>query len=131
MNIPAWITGTIKDAGYKMTIPRTQIATFLSEHKGIFCAHDIQKTYKKMDKASIYRSLDLFSRLSLIQPVTSLNGQQYYEMYEHTNHHHHIICTRCQKTQCVSCTIHIPHIKQFNHITHTLILSGVCASCNT
>ena len=50
-----------------------------------------------MGRASVFRTLDLLTRLAFIRP-TYLHGNQT-PVYVRLNggHHHHIICTNCQR----------------------------------
>lgn len=124
----SWILPKIEGGGYKQTAVRKQIATWLEKHKGIFSVHDILRAFPKLDKVSVYRTIELFGGLDIVHPITAIDGVQYYELHGNT-HHHHIVCTNCHKTACVNC--HIPKItvRGFARTHHTFILSGLCASC--
>lgn len=125
-----WIIEKLKTNKIKATKPRLLIAKYLEEKDGIFCARDIAKKIKNIDKVSVYRTLEIMQKKKIINPVITLDGDQYYEKNDAHNHHHHIICTRCRKTECVDCTEpKIKQTKKFNNLNHLLIFTGICHSC--
>jgi len=127
-----WILENITRHGHKSTTTRRLIAEFLTRHKGLFCARTIEQALPSLDKVSIYRTLELMKSLDIITAVTTIDGQQFYEVNKETDHHHHIICTDCKKTKCVDCQEHAatPNIPGFSKIKHSIILTGVCDTCN-
>lgn len=124
-----WIIKNLQTNKIKVTQPRQRIANFLADKDGIFCAGEINKKIKTIDKVSIYRTLDLFQKEKIITPVINLEGEQFYEKNNDTDHHHHIICTACHKTECIDCTE--PKIKttKFKNLNHSLIFTGLCQTC--
>ena len=124
-----WIIEKLKENKIKITIPRQKIAIRLDKKNGIFCASEINKKIKTIDRVSIYRTLDLFQKEKIITPIISLNGEQFYEKNNDNEHHHHIICTKCHKTECIECTK--PTIKKtnFKNLNHSLIFTGLCQTC--
>jgi Fe2+ or Zn2+ uptake regulation protein len=124
-----WIIKKLKENKIKITIPRQKIAIGLDKKNGIFCASEINKKIKTIDRVSIYRTLDLFQKEKIITPIISLNGEQFYEKNNDNEHHHHIICTKCHKTECIECTK--PKIKKtnFKNLNHLLIFTGLCQTC--
>ncbi|HQF57417.1 MAG TPA: transcriptional repressor [Candidatus Magasanikbacteria bacterium] len=124
-----WIIEKLKENKIKITIPRQKIAIWLDKKNGIFCASEINKKIKTIDRVSTYRTLDLFQKEKIITPIISLNGEQFYEKNNDNEHHHHIICTKCHKTECIECTK--PKIKKtnFKNLNHSLIFTGLCQTC--
>lgn len=125
----SWIEQKVKEAGYKLTLQREKIFAFVEQYDGIFCAAQILKAVPKMDKVSIYRTLELLAELDIIHGAAQLEGQQYYEVHQEGAHHHHIVCTKCLASDCVSCDMPTKKISGFSHVHHSLTMTGLCTSC--
>lgn len=125
----SWIRKRLQEANHKWTQPRAQIARFLTNHDGVFSATDILHAFRRMDKVSVYRTLDLLVSLDIIHPVTHMEGIQYYELHD-TEHHHHAICTKCKKIAHIACMIPKKIVRGFSKIHHSLFLTGLCKACS-
>ncbi|GEM_PF-1404260 len=124
-----WLLEGLTHRGYKATTPRRVLTEHLLKHEGLFCALTIATKLPKLDKVSIYRTLETLKELNLINPVINIDGQQFYEKSEE-DHHHHIICTTCKKTKCIDCFHEEkPKIPGFSNIRHSFILTGLCTIC--
>ena len=57
----------------------------------------VQDGWPRVGRASVFRTLDLFTRLAFIRP-TYLHGNQT-PIYVRLDggHHHHIVCTNCRR----------------------------------
>ncbi|MBU2542089.1 transcriptional repressor [Patescibacteria group bacterium] len=124
-----WLTTALNNSGTQKTVSRQKICREIYLQKGIFSANQIRQR-TKLNKASIYRHLELLEKLDLIRPAITVRGQRFYEKNNDENHHHHIICTECLKTSCVDCTE--PRIKskeKYQNINHLLIFTGICNTC--
>lgn len=122
------IKKTLKASGYKLTAPRKRVAEWIAGKKGIFSANELLDELASLDKVSVYRTLELFSRLDMIHPVLSQHGEVHYEMHG-DNHHHHAVCVSCEKTTCVPCTAETPSVSGFSNMHHSFVLTGTCTSC--
>ena len=126
----AWIEEQLKTAGFKLSTSRKKIASLLQKKKGLFSAEDLLKKDKTLDKVTVYRNLDLLEKLDIIHRTIQRGGRQFYELH-HEKHHHHIMCDSCEKTACVPCDTPIQkQIKGFSKVHHTIIFTGLCATCN-
>ncbi len=123
------LSDQLKQNHYNITGPRKKILALIIKKDGIFSAKQLIKKLPKIDRVSIYRTLEILAELNLIKSVINLSGEQYYEKNDIENHHHHIICTSCHKTKCVKTEPKIPKIKNFKNIQHSLILTGLCSAC--
>ena len=124
-----WIIEKLKKTKLKSHYPTPKNSYLARQKNGIFCASEINKKIKTIDRVSTYRTLDLFQKEKIITPIISLNGEQFYEKNNDNEHHHHIICTKCHKTECIECTK--PKIKKtnFKNLNHSLIFTGLCQTC--
>lgn len=59
----------------------------------------LKKKQEKVGIATVYRNLDLLSRMGLLHRVNFGDGKEHYEMTRVSpgQHHHHLVCTRCGK----------------------------------
>jgi len=119
----------IINSGHKLTKPRLAVLGCLKKQKGIISARDLHKKIKKIDQASVYRALNLFEKLNLVN-VEILDKEKFYCLDDHP--HHHIICRKCGYTEEFKCDKEkeFKYFKNFSNIRHQLTLSGVCKKCN-
>lgn len=123
-----WIGQEIKSAGYKQTPSRTSIFSWLEKHKGIFSAKEILEANTSLDSVSVYRTLELLTKLDIIDPLMKIDDHQYYELHEE-QHHHHAVCRKCKKAACIGCPGISVSVKGFSDIHHSLAVTGLCTSC--
>lgn len=90
----------LKQAGYKYTKPRRIITQVLLGADGHLSAPEIVDAVATADasigRMSVYRTLDLFTRLGVIRPAFQEGSIARYVMMV-DGHHHHIICQGCGK----------------------------------
>ncbi len=117
----------IKKAGYKLTRPRKLVLDFLSKKHIPYRPKDLHKKLKKrIDLVSVYRALQLFTKLEIVYKEKIDDEYQYYLA---DSQHHHITCRKCNKIECVPCSHLFKNIKNFTKIIHELSLSGLCHKC--
>ncbi len=124
--------------GIKATTVRRQLFELLKLRSPILAADfiDVAKS-QGFDSVTIYRTINLFSRLGIIYEFGS-GKQRTLQLHEpeHTDHHHFIRCESCNKVarfeddaienQLLSISRH----KGFVEVkTHYLEVIGVCVSC--
>lgn len=94
----------VRESGSRWTKPRDVILDILSRSKAHLSAKEIYdaiySTYPGIGLTTVYRTLELFHQLGLVQKVASPDGQLRYELKAEDSskgHHHHLICVRCGK----------------------------------
>lgn len=92
------LAALLNKAGYKYTRPRQAVASALLNAAGHLSAPEVVEAVAGYDasigRMSVYRSLDLFTRLGLIRPAFQEGSvARYVVMVD--GHHHHIICQNC------------------------------------
>lgn len=81
--------------------PRDLVLDFLAKNSGHWSAKDIYASpypcLPQISLATIYRTLDLLTRMGLLNRLTMSDGQNRYEFSGDPaeKHRHHLICTRC------------------------------------
>lgn len=87
----------------RWTLSRKAILDLLSRTSKHMNAKEIFtsliRNYPGIALSTVYRTLDLLSRMGLINRLDIGDGQSRYEYRsdEKKDHHHHFICTKCQK----------------------------------
>ena len=87
----------VKNSGYRLTGPRRKILASLAD-KPITVqeiALSLEKKHINIDTVSIYRSMELFMKMKIVQAVDIGDGKRRYELVDPLNHHHHLICNKC------------------------------------
>jgi Fur family ferric uptake transcriptional regulator len=90
---------------------------------------------ESIDQSTVYRTLDLMSRLGVIAASVTATGTVYEIVGQ--DPHHHLMCTACQKQY------EVPHdavralfdrlFREYGFTVRTqhLMLEGVCGACRT
>ena len=91
---------TLKDAGLKVTHPRTKILEILQSNPEFHLSADaihgqLVKNNESIGLATVYRVLTQLEMAGLIQKNQFKENQSTYEIKK--QHHDHLICTRCGK----------------------------------
>lgn len=88
--------------GYRMTMPREIVLNILSQTKEHLSAKEIypraHKKYPSCGMTTIYRTLDILTRMGMVLKFDFGEGQARYELAEEHSrkeHHHHLVCRGC------------------------------------
>ncbi len=88
----------LHENGYRITSQRQVIldAVCLSDgHSSIGkIFHRAKELDKGIDKSTVYRALDLFVKLGIVNLADDINGERGYEMVKE-GYHHHLLCKIC------------------------------------
>lgn len=128
MKKQSWMLEQLIEAGHKVTEPRKTVIAHIEKKKGVFSANEIISALPKLDRVSIYRTLELLEELDCIHPVLVQHGEQHYEKHEQ-KHHHHAVCSGCEKTKCVPCDVKRKRIAGFLDLHHNVVFTGLCVKC--
>jgi Fur family ferric uptake transcriptional regulator len=91
----------LRDAGFKITNARETVIHVMEDAGGhLTSAQVIEEVARRapaVGRASVFRTLELLSRLSLIRPTyVDGSGAPVFVLLP-GGHHHHIVCTGCGK----------------------------------
>lgn len=127
---------TLKDSGYKSTKTRMAVFSCLQDQPPQTMSDLIKNLEGKVDRVTIYRTIDLFERIGVVRKVTF--GWKYrIELGDTFSiHHHHITCQSCGEVS----VIHEDEAteKRINKLgqnkgyfvtSHQLELQGYCKRC--
>ena len=128
----------LERAGHRMTGPRRAVAELIAAREGHFTAADLVAAgggrHPAIGRATVFRALDLFATLSLVERVDLPGGDHAYVACDPV-HHHHAICTGCGRSldvDDVGLTGVLGEIGRrswFRVTAHRLEIFGLCAAC--
>jgi Fur family ferric uptake transcriptional regulator len=130
----------LRDAGYKLTQARLTVLDVLERSDGHLTSHDVLERVSARDgsigRASVFRCLDLFTRLSIIRPTYIDSSATPTYVLLPDGHHHHIICTECSRViEFEDCNLEaLTHeLEERLHVMltgHLLEFYGLCEACS-
>ncbi len=95
---------------------------------------DLKDAHPKLALSTVYRTLELLTRLGTVSSRTEASGESAY-VYCTDEHHHHAVCTRCGHVDEVDCDA----MEQFKGALlanqafaldeHSIEFYGRCARC--
>lgn len=119
----------------RTTKPRQAVFEFLKKHEEPVFIGQIIKECPNIDRVSIYRTIELFEKLGIIQ-VFHIGFNKGYELAEpFKEHHHHIHCKVCNKITSIKSdklerTVHkIAEHYNYELSSHHIELWGTCSDC--
>lgn len=97
--------------------------------------HELVDRIEQVDRASVYRAIDLFERLGIVQRLNT--GWKYkLELTDKfAEHHHHLTCIECgltipmNETELENLIAELAATHRFKPIAHQIELQGICALC--
>ena len=131
------LQGVLKSKSYSFTLPRQLVFEVLLNAKPMSMAQLIKALEGKMDRASVYRTAELFENLGVVHRVNT--GWKYKlelsDMF--IGHHHHLHCSKCGKIESLAGSpmleIMIDKVaasSDFSPRHHQLEVYGLCLACS-
>jgi len=137
----AWssaFVAVLADAGERVTLPRRAVARLVAARDGHFTAaqlmDDAEAAGEPIGRATVFRALDLFTNLGLVERVDLPDGNHAFVACESV-HHHHAICTRCGRSTDIDdgalgeVLASLGRGAGFRVTAHRLEVFGLCAAC--
>jgi Fur family ferric uptake transcriptional regulator len=136
MNREAQFTERLRAAGERLTSPRMAVFKILMRQAPLPMAQLIAGGREEgLDTVTVYRTVDLFRKLGLIQEV-GLGRNRLLELNDdYQAHHHHVMCLECGRiTDFDSTVIEVDLARLaadlgFEIRSHQLEATGICADC--
>lgn len=125
----------ISKAGYRLTLPRKTILSAVTNipltAQEIFGV--LNKNNKAPDLVTVYRNLELLTKLGLITKVQFEDSSIRYEVAG-DEHHHHLICEECGSIEDIPLEeefllTQVTRHTSFKVKRHHLEFFGVCNNC--
>ncbi|SCY94612.1 transcriptional regulator PerR [Alkaliphilus peptidifermentans] len=130
---------TLKDNRCKITPQRLAVYHVLKDNKNHPNAEAIFKmlepSYPTISLATVYKSLELFADLGLIQVINL--GENSFRYDPNPQIHPHIICTKCNKVEDLSedyfkdLVSTVASIANYTITKQHLSFYGLCPACNS
>jgi Fe2+ or Zn2+ uptake regulation protein len=128
----------LKARGGRMTRKRDQLLRALSTMDRPASAEAIREYSQlpKSDLVTVYRNLEAFESLGVLQRIPMENGTQLFELTSPDEHYHHLICRECHRTErldlCVGREVTRKAKKLgFSQVAHLMEVYGICAECRS
>ena len=131
------IVKCLEERGVKATANRILVLRELMHATGPLSLGDLEITLAPMDRASIFRVLELFSKHEILHVIEDGSRSQKYEVC-HGHHHHsvadqhvHFYCERCGEVTCFeeipAPAVALPDSYEVRSLNY--MLKGVCPKC--
>ena len=130
----------LKEHDLRVTAPRLAVLKALSGAHPVVTMEEIHQKcgLKKIDFATVYRSIQTFLELGIVESVELGDGSIRYELCnaddEHHHHHHHVVCVRCKRIEAIE-NCGVPHFEKelramgYRDIQHRLEFQALCKRC--
>lgn len=126
----------LRGANQSITKPRQAVFNTLLHTDAPLKNGEIARRTPEVDRASVYRTLELFTRLGIT--TTTIRGwTPFTELAEPFKpHHHHMVCEQCGRVEEIaSDTLEdvLDIVASRHHFilkSHTVELSGLCEACS-
>lgn len=135
----AELTGRLRQGASKVTGPRQAILDVLRRNPHPLTRKEIFAGLPAgdCDLATVYRSLHLLERLSMVQRYDFGDGVARFELVDQagSGHHHHLVCQRCWRVvELDGCGLTdietaIAERNGFTAVSHKLEFFGICPAC--
>jgi Fe2+ or Zn2+ uptake regulation protein len=133
------IVEALDRAGYRVTERRRALAELIAAREGHFSAADLLDDARArrlgIGRATIFRGLDLFAELNVLERLDLPSGDHAYVPCEPAGHHHHIICSGCGRvTDVEELGLALEDVQRrtgWQVESHRLELYGRCPQCHT
>lgn len=124
--------------GYRLTAARQTVIACLVQSGGHISADDlaaqVHAAAPQVGRMTVYRTLELLSKLGQIQPIYQGTGAAHYVLME-AGSHHHLVCNRCHVVidfdDCLEAELarFLADKYAFQVQSHVLEIHGICQQC--
>jgi|TARA_R110002049_G_scaffold1552_2_gene12001 Fur family ferric uptake transcriptional regulator len=129
----------LESKGIRPTAMRILIYKYMAEKEVAVALTDIENTFVKADRTTLYRTLKTFEEEGIVHQIDDGTGISKYALCEigcscelDQDLHLHFHCTNCDETVCL--TEHkIPHINLpdgYLAENANLVIKGICEKCS-
>ncbi len=132
----------LQKSGYKLTTQRRGILKVIVDNFDEHLSCDevysfVKDDYPEIGIATVYRTLQLFEKLNIVDKLNFDDGCSRYELSagSENHHHHHLICLNCGKVQEVKLDL-LDSLEEkiesegiFTIVNHNVKFYGYCSKC--
>ena len=126
----------LSEAGLRITKQRKALLSTLAEADNPLSADETHAQLAKgtCDLVTVYRSLEQFEKIGVLQLGVRENGTKVYCLSHGHDHHHHLTCRSCGRTERVDLCMGYELEKVgksygFTNMTHVMEVFGTCPDC--
>lgn len=129
----------LRKNGNRLTKQRQIIIDTLLNFSQPVTAQEIHKYLKNkkiaVDLTSVYRTLNLLSKMDIIRMAEFGEGKKRYEIIKKDDHHHHFVCDNCGSIKDIVIDEEkkiLAGLKKRNNFQikrHSLEFFGICVEC--
>lgn len=130
----------LQERGYRLTGPRRVIVDTVVAFNQAFSAEDIVREVERIDKsvgrATIFRTLDVLTRLGVLDRLHGPDGcHSYVPGMGKGAHYHHLVCSSCGTVvPFEGCNVEgmladLQRSTRFEISNHMLEVFGLCENC--
>ena len=86
------------------------------------------------DLVTVYRTLDAFEGVGIIQRIPLEENGCLFELTEPNDHHHHFVCRQCHRTERLDICL-VKELEEearklgFIQVSHVMEVYGLCETC--
>lgn len=120
---------------YSVTRQRLQVFDSLFSQEPMTIHQIVAKLHGTVDRASVYRTIDLFEKLGIAQRI-NIGWKYKIELSDKfSDHHHHLTCTICGKVIPINAEElegfinRIAGSENFLAANHQIEIQGICSTC--
>jgi Fe2+ or Zn2+ uptake regulation protein len=126
----------LSEAGLRITKQRKALLCTLAEADNPLSADETHAQLAKgtCDLVTVYRSLEQFEKIGVLQLGVRENGTKVYCLSHGHDHHHHLTCRSCGRTERVDLCMgdelaEVGKSYGFTDLTHVMEVFGTCPDC--
>lgn len=127
---------TLKKNGFSLTTTRQLVFKAFEHQEPLAMAQLFTRLEGQLDRATLYRTVDLFEKLGIIQRL-QVGWKHVFELTDgYSFHHHHLSCTSCgailpiREDRTLEAAVRSIAVEYgFTEVTHQFEIRGRCPSC--
>ena len=129
---------TLSKAGTRVTAQRALILDIIRQGQGHLDADEVYRRAREkqpcLSLSTVYRTLQLFKRLGLVEEVNFNEAHHHYEI-KPSAQHYHMVCLGCGRVIEFSCPLpryvrrNVPEAKDFKIVDAKVQITGYCSQC--
>jgi len=125
---------TMQDSNHHATLPRKHIFALLSDADVPMGISDLTSELRTIDRATVYRTMELFAELGITKKVWFGNRTKYELSDDFQEHHHHLVCEQCGLITKIGSKDLEKTLRKltrkvgYKHLRHQVEIIGLCSS---
>jgi Fur family transcriptional regulator, ferric uptake regulator len=128
---------TLAEHRYSKTKSREKVFVALLDQNPMSIGELARKLRGEVDRASVYRTVELFEQIGIIERIPMGWKYKLELSDEFTEHHHHISCVQCNVVVDIEENNRLENQLQqmalsvgFTPVNHHLEIRGICRNCS-